>query len=104
MSIELNARDAFRDRYADILTDDELTEGQLPPVYWQDDIHEMADSLVPVYNSDRVHEWMEAGYPAVNDSGLIEGVTDVMQIIGVALYERYSAELYELAYAAGFNN
>lgn len=105
MSIHTDARDAFTDRFSDILDADAvLIEGADLPVYWQDDISEMADSLVPVYTADVVQEWAEAGYPDVDDSGLIEGVTDIIKIMQVALYELYFAELYELADAAGFNN
>lgn len=108
MSIFDSAFEAFQDRFSDILhlEDDSdliLNEGAELPQYWEDDISELADSLVPIYISERVKVWAEDGYPEVSDTGLIDGVTAVEQIMAVALYERYSAELWGLADTAGFN-
>lgn len=99
MSIHTEARDAFNNRFASVIDGTEEL-GQ----YWQDDISELAHGLVPGYTSEIVREWTEAGYPDVDDSGLIEGITDITRLMAVALYEAYSAELYELADEAGFNN
>lgn len=99
MSIYTEAKEAFEERFENVLNGTEEL-GQ----YWQDDISEMADSLVPIYTSEIVKEWTEDGYPEVSDMGLIEGLTDVTRIMEMALYERYSEELYSLADGAGFND
>lgn len=104
MSIYIDALESFRERFSDILEDDILKEGAELPKYWQDDIADLADGLVPIYTPDVVREWTEAGYPDVDDSGLTEGITDIIQIMKVALYELYSQELYGLAQEAGFDN
>jgi DNA transposition AAA+ family ATPase len=68
---------------------------------WQDDLHEIADSFVSVYTTERVKQWLALGCPEVEDTGLIEGVSDVSQIIAVAIYEWACGELYEMAQEAG---
>lgn len=103
MSIYTDALSAFTERFADVLDEGGTLTGDAP-TYWQDDVAELADSLVPVYTTERVREWLDDGCPDVDDTCLIEGVTDVSQIIAVALYERYSQELYTLADRAGFND
>jgi len=105
--ISTEAREAFTERFEDILTTNDrpsLIEGAEVPQYWQDDISELADELVPIYNNEVVSEWAEAGYPDVDDPGMIEGVTDVIKIMQTALYEVYSGQLYTLAYDAGFTD
>lgn len=82
-----NLKSEFEDRLPEMKEDH----------YWQDTIAELADSSVPIYNHDRVSLWLDMGIPEVDDSGLIEGVTDIMQIIGIAIYEQASQYLYELA-------
>ena len=81
------------------MADTEASEG-----YWQDDLHELADGLVPIYSHDRVQTWLDAGMPDVDDPGLIDGVTDVLQIIATALYEHYLGHLYDLAEESGLEN
>lgn len=103
-SIEEQAKEAFTERFEKYLDGDGyLKDDAELPQYWQDDIHEIADTLVPVYNTARIEEWLEAGCPGVDDTGLIDGVTDVFQIVGVILYEQYSQALWALADEAGFN-
>jgi hypothetical protein len=103
MSIASKAQAAFFDRFGDQLNEAGVLIEDADVTYWQDDISEMADSLVPVYTSQIVDEWVSAGYPDVDDPGLIDGVTDVTKIMAVALYELYSQALYELAYEAEFD-
>lgn len=79
---------------------DDMRESQ----YWQDDISEIADSFVSVYTTDRVQQWLDLGCPDVDDTGLIEGVTDVSQIIAVAIYEWATGELYDMAREAGLDD
>ena len=71
--------------------------------YWQapdvddytDYLHEWAEGQVPVYNTYAVQEWLDAGLPEVDDPGLVEGVTDPLQMIRVALYCHYLDEAYD---------
>lgn len=92
MSIYSEARDAFNERFEDVLNGSDDV-----PVYWQDDLTELADGLVPVYTADLVREWLDAGCPDIEDPGLIEGVTDVTAIISAVMYEQYSLALYMIA-------
>ena len=78
---------------------DEMRESR----YWQDDISEIADSFVSIYTRERVEQWLALGCPEVDDSGLIEGVSDVSQIIAVAVYEWASGKLYQMADDAGLS-
>lgn len=97
MGIYSEARDAFTERFEDVLNGTEDV-----PVYWQDDLHELADSLVPIYTTDLVREWLDAGCPDIEDPGLIEGVTDVTAIISAVMYEQFSLALYQLASDQGW--
>lgn len=97
MSIHTDARDAFTERFEDVLNGSDDV-----PVYWQDDLSELADGLVPVYTTDLVQEWLNAGCPDIDDPGLIEGVTDVTAIISAVMYEQYSLALYEIASEEGW--
>ena len=71
--------------------------------YWQapdvdnytDYLHEWAEGQVPVYNTYAVQEWLDKGLPEVDDPGLVEGVTDPLQMIRVALYCHYLNEAYD---------
>ena len=98
------AREAFTERFdwdgeKGSLAGSDASEG-----YWQDTISELADGMVPVYSIERVQVWLGEGLPDVDDPGLIEGVTDVTQIIGAALYEHYLGYLYELADESGLSD
>ena len=61
---------------------------------YTDYLHEWAEGQVPIYNVDAVREWLNEGLPEVDDPGLVEGVTDPLQVIRVALYCRYLDEAY----------
>lgn len=104
MSIHTDAQAAFTEHFENVLNSEGVLIEDADITYWQDDVSEIADGLVPVYTSEIVREWTEAGYPEVDDSGLIEGVTDIIKIMAIALYELYSQELYQLADDAGFND
>ena len=68
---------------------------QAPDVYdYTDYLHEWAEGQVPVYNKSVVQEWLDAGMPRVDDPGLVEGITDPLQVIRVALYCHYLDEAY----------
>ena len=95
MSNELAMRKKLQEYFDDRLAD--MQDNQ----YWQDDLYEIADSFVSVYTTKRVEQWLALGCPDVDDTGLIEGVSDVSQIIAVAIYEWASGELYGMAREAG---
>lgn len=60
-----------------------------------DRLHEIADSNVPVYNGDVFAVFADGDISyEMNDSGLIEGVTDVVQILRVRIYEELIDCLY----------
>jgi len=95
-------KEAFLERFEGIVDEDgELVEDYEQPQYWQDDISELADSAVPIYTNDLYDLWMGLGRPDVDDHGLIEGVTDIDQIVRVAIYEYATQYLYELAQEYG---
>lgn len=61
----------------------------------RDRLHEIADSNVPVYNGDVFAVFADGGIDyEMNDSGLIEGCTDVLHILRVRIYEELSDRLY----------
>lgn len=94
---EANLRSAFLEHFEGIDNEDgERDEDYEPPMYWQDEISELADSAVPIYTTDLVKLWLDLGCPEIDDTGLIEGVTDVTRIIGMVIYEQASQFLYEL--------
>lgn len=94
---EANLRSAFLERFDGIANDDgDRNTDYEPELYWQDSISELADAAVPIYTADVVKLWLDLGCPEIDDSGLIEGVTDVTKIIGVVIYEQASQFLYEL--------
>ena len=62
---------------------------------YADYLHEWAEWQVPVYNTNVVQEWLDEGLPEVDDPGLVEGTTDPLQMIRVALYCHYVAEAYD---------
>lgn len=60
-----------------------------------DRIHEIADSTVPIYNGDVFAVFADGGISSeMNDSGLIEGVTDVVSILRNRIYEELTERLY----------
>ena len=69
--------------------------------YIEDTLSEWADSQVPVYSVDAVQEWLDLGCPDIDDPGLVEGMTDPLQVIRVALYCHYLDEAYTVAQEAG---
>lgn len=98
-------REAFLERFEGIVTDTgEHSEDYEQPMYWQDDISELADAAVPVYTRELVELWLDLGCPDVDDEGLIEGLTDPTRIIGVAVYCAATEYLYELANEYGLEN
>lgn len=61
----------------------------------RDRLHEIADSAVPIYNGDVFAVFADGGISyEMDDSGLIEGVTDVVQILRVRIYEELINCLY----------
>ena len=57
--------------------------------YPNDILNEIADSNVPIFNRDRVELLLDdMSLSEVDDPGLIEGVTDIYQILGVSIYEK----------------
>lgn len=61
----------------------------------RDRLHEIADSAVPIYNGDVFAVFADGGISyEMDDSGLIEGVTDVVKILRVRIYEELSSCLY----------
>lgn len=60
-----------------------------------DRLPEIADSNVPIYNGDVFAVFADGGISyEMDDSGLIEGVTDVVQILRVRIYEELINCLY----------
>jgi hypothetical protein len=98
MTFEDNLKESFLERFEGIGEDD-----YEQPQYWQDDIFELADQSVPIYTDSMYELWMELGRPEVDDEGLIEGVTDIDKIVGVALYCYASNFLYQLAHEHGLD-
>lgn len=95
-------REAFLEHYDGI--DMENEDGEQvrnpdyePGQYWQDGISELADQAIPVYTDDMYELWMGLGRPEVDDSGMIEGVTDIDKIVAAAIYSTATAILYEFA-------
>lgn len=61
----------------------------------RDRLHEIADSNVPIYNGDVFAVFADGSISyEMDDSGLIEGVTDVVQILRVRIYEELMSCLY----------
>lgn len=61
----------------------------------RDRMHEIADSVVPIYNGDVFAVFADGGISyEMDDSGLIEGVTDVVQILRARIYEELINCLY----------
>jgi len=61
-----------------------------------DRLHEFVEDFIPIYNYDLAcYLANDASLASVDDSGLIDGVTDIFQIIGVSIYERLTATVYE---------
>ena len=94
---EFDMRQDLTERFAENL--ERMREDR----YWQDIISEIADGFVYVYTLERVQQWLAVGCPDVDDPGLVEGVTDVSQIIAVAVFEWALAELCEMARDAGLD-
>lgn len=63
--------------------------------YYQDRFHEMADGLVPIYYRDRAEVLMDDPSLEIQDSGLAEGKSTIMDLIGVAIYEELTQRAYE---------
>jgi len=106
VSVRSEAEIVFEDHFSAILDEDgNVIPGHEDiPQYWQDDLHELADSLVPVYTSDLLDEWAAEGYPELEDEGLIEGTKDVVRIVMVVMYEQYTNALYEIARERGLDD
>lgn len=61
----------------------------------RDRLHEIAESAVPIYNSDVFEVFADGGIDyKMNDSGLIEGYTDVLHILQARIYEELVDCLY----------
>lgn len=85
-----------------------------------DRIHEIADSAVPIFNGDVFAVFADGGISyEMDDSGLIEGCTDVVHILRVRIYEEllnclygdledcvtaYVEELEDVAEACGYGD
>ena len=79
--LEKEVRKEVRDRIEDLLNSR----------YPSDILNEIADNNVPIYNRDRVElllDEMTQVYMSLSE--VIEGVTDIFQIIGVSIYEKLS--------------
>ena len=77
--LEEEVRGEVRDRIEDLLNSR----------YPNDILNEIADGFVPIYNRDRVELLLDdMSLSEVDDPGLIEGVTDIYQILGVSIYEK----------------
>ena len=64
--------------------------------YPEDRIIEMADSYIPVYYSELAQLLAsDIGLAEPDDTGLVEGVTDVWKIIQASIYERLSATAFQ---------
>ena len=84
--LEEEVREEVRDRIEDLLNSR----------YPSDILNEIADNNVPIYNRDRVELLLDdMSLSEVDDPGLIEGVTDIFQILGVSIYEKLSQIVHE---------
>ena len=78
----------LRERYRDY--PDEFYQGEPHDV-----IHEIADSSVPVYTSDRFELIASEPNIAIRDLEWAEGVTDFVQLAGIAIFEAIEEALWE---------
>ncbi|ANU80087.1 hypothetical protein [Proteus phage PM 116] len=63
----------------------------------QDAISEIADNAIPIYNCDIFSVFAEGGISyQMDDTGLIEGCDDVIQILQMRIYEELSNDLYHM--------
>ncbi len=64
--------------------------------YPEDRVAELADSYVPVYYYELAQLLAgDTGLAEPEDTGLVEGVTDVWQILQTSVYERLSSAAYQ---------
>ena len=85
VSAKEELEEAIRELHVTDIDDDEI----------RDRIHEIADNNVPIYNCDIFSVFAEGGISyEMNDSGLIDGVTDVLQILKVRIYEELTECLH----------
>jgi len=92
-----NIRSDFLEAFEGIENEDGTpNEDYEPEQYWQDKLYEICDSAVPIYTRELVELWLDLNCPEVDDPGLIEGVSDVTKIIGVAIYEAANEYIYTL--------
>lgn len=90
----------FNELYASAKEDLEAAIRELHVTDTEDDdirdrLHEIADSNIPIYNGDVFAVFADGGISyEMNDSGLIEGVTDVVQILRTRIYEELMDCLY----------
>lgn len=91
----------FNELYASAKEDLEAAIRELHVTDTEDDeirdrLHEIADSAVPIYNGDVFAVFADGGISyEMDDSGLIEGCTDVLHILRVRIYEELLNCLYE---------
>lgn len=91
----------FNELYASAKEDLEAAIRELHVTDTEDDeirdrLHEIADSAVPIYNGDVFAVFADGGISyEMDDSGLIEGCTDVLHILRVRIYEELLKCLYE---------
>ena len=64
--------------------------------YPEDILTELADGFVDVYTLGAVDQWRALGCPEIDDAGLVEGVTDIHQIVSMTVFEWASNYLYKL--------
>lgn len=77
--------EAIRELHVTDTDDDEI----------RDRLHEIADSNVPIYSGDVFAVFAAGGISyKMDDSGLIEGRTDVLHILQVRIYEELINRLY----------
>lgn len=95
---EARLRDSFLEMFDGIANDDgERSQNYEVEQYWQDKISELASQSLPDARTELLELWADLDFPEVDDTGLIEGLTDVVAIIRWAVYEYATYKLYELA-------
>ena len=76
-SLKSNLDDDIKNEFEDLLEDR----------YYDDRLHEMADSAVPIYHADRASVLASDPGLEVQDMGLVGDSASIMDLIGVAIYE-----------------
>lgn len=85
--------DTARDELKDAIRELHVTDEQDNDI--RDRIYEIVDSNVPFINHEIFEVFANGGIShEMDDEGLIEGVTDVIQILQMRIYEELSNDLY----------